>query len=367
MMTTMELKKTPLYQKHIANNAHMVDFGGWAMPLEYESILKEAKATRVACGLFDVSHMGEIEVKGLGAFAFLQRLTPNDISLTKKGQLQYNLFLNKAAGAIDDLMVYNFGNSFLCVVNASNTDKVYKWLKENQNETVDIANDSSRICLLSLQGPAAYLIMEQIFGQNINSIKYMHFTEANLEKVKIIVSRSGYTGEDGFEMYIPNSDVTFLWDLLLDKGKNLGLKLCGLGARDVLRIEAGYPLYGHEINDSTNPIEASLEWAVKFNKDFIGKEQITKAKKEGVAKKRVGFIMQERAIARQGYQIFHKGNVIGEVTSGTYSVNLDKFIGMAYLDKDYIESDVCIEIKIRDKFYQAKVSNFNFIKVRTKK
>lgn len=364
----METKKTPLYQKHVENNAHIVDFSGWALPIEYTSILKETKAVRSACGLFDASHMGEIIIKGPGAQDFLQSLTPNDISLIHAGQLQYNVFLNEEAGIIDDLMVYNLGNSFLCVVNASNINKVYTWLckarlqaKYVKADDVEVIDESPEISLLSLQGPSSSKIIEEIFGKVANNLKYMHFVQLSFENKNIIVSRSGYTGEDGFELYCPNIVAPALWDAILEKGKSFCVCLCGLGARDVLRIEAGYPLYGHEINDNTNPLEASLSWVVKFKKDFIAKDKLKKAE---ITRIRTGFIMSDRAIARQGYSVYSNGKIIGQVTSGTFSPNLDKFIGMAYVEKEFRKNGTFIEIKIRDKFYKAQIANFNFIKHR---
>ena len=362
----MELKKTPLYQKHIDNKAKVVDFGGWALPLEYEGILKEAKATRSSCGLFDASHMGEIRIKGKDTLTFLQKLTSNDISLTSNGQLQYNLFLNSRGGIIDDLMIYNLGESYLCVVNASNTQKVYSWLKEQKTKDVEVIDDSANIFLLSLQGSKAYLAMQAMLGEDTNILKHMHYREINLDGRNILISRSGYTGEDGFEIYGLNKDACFVWDLLLERGKKIGLTICGLGARDILRIEAGYPLYGHEINDDTNPLEASLGWVVKFNKDFIAKKELLEIKKKGLAHKRVGFIMEERAISRQGYEIFCEGKVIGRVSSGTYSPNLDKFIGMAYVDAAYVKAQTLVQIKIRDKYYKARITDFDFIKAKAK-
>ena len=358
----MEPLKTPLYEKHVNNNGHIVDFSGWALPVEYSSILKEAKAVRTTCGLFDASHMGEIYVKGKDALNFLQSLTPNDISITKKGQLQYNLFLNDKGGIVDDLMVYNLGDAFLCVVNASNTDKVYNWLMGKMGDSkyanLEIINESSNTSLLSLQGPKAVFVMEKIFGSEVKSLKYMYFTQLAFENKKIIVSRSGYTGEDGFEIYCANALAPLIWDLILKYGKDQGLVLSGLGARDVLRIEAGYPLYGHEINDDTNPLEASLGWVTKLNKNFIAKEKINKDK---IIRKRVGFMMEERAIARQGYLIYVDGKTVGEVTSGTYSPNLNQFIGMAYVEKDFSALGQPVDIKIRDKFYKAKITSFDFI------
>ncbi|MDD5194464.1 MAG: glycine cleavage system aminomethyltransferase GcvT [Candidatus Omnitrophica bacterium] len=359
----MELKKTPLYQKHIESKAKIVDFGGWALPIEYESILKETREARKSCGLFDASHMGEIRIEGKGALAFLQQLTCNDISITKKGQLQYNLLLNDSAGVIDDLMIYNVGDSFLCVVNASNIDKDYTWLKAHQTAEVKITDESPQTALLSLQGPTAVNVLGKIAKSAfVSGLKYMHSIEEEIAGKKMLISRSGYTGSDGFEIYCANSDAVVLWDEITKAGKEYGLALCGLGARDILRIEAGYPLYGHELSDSISPLEASLNWVVKFEKDFIGKDILLKAKAKGIAKKRVGFIMEERAVARQGYAIYAGDKNIGEVTSGTFSPNLDKFLGMAYVDCASSAPQTPVTIKIRDKFYKAKIAKFDFIK-----
>ncbi|MBU2504448.1 MAG: glycine cleavage system aminomethyltransferase GcvT [Candidatus Omnitrophica bacterium] len=405
------LKTTPLNLRHTQAGARLVDFFGWRLPLEYESGLKEAKELRCSCGLSDVSHMGEIKIKGKGTFEFLQKLVSNDLRLIRKGQLQYNLFLNQDGGIKDDLMVYNLGEEYLCVVNASNIDNVYAWLKEFKNDEIEIINESQSTSLLALQGPKSYLVMESILGKKLDDFKYMHFIQENVELKPALISRSGYTGEDGFEIYIESKDACFFWDLIMNKGADYGLKLCGLAARDILRIEAGYPLYGHEIDETTNPIEASLGWAVKLNKDFIGKEEIVKAKKNGVEKKRIGFLMQEKGLPRKDYDIYAEvgktppskvsggslrpvdktppskvsggsilvdktppskvsgGSIpvdkkIGRVTSGTYSPNLNEFIGMGYVSIDFSKPDTSIKIKIRDKFYQAKVVNFPFVEAK---
>lgn len=360
-------RKTPFYQNHKDHNARMIDFGGWLMPVEYESILKEAKKTRVSCGLFDASHMGEIEIRGKNAQRFLQQLVSNDISLIKKGQLQYNLFLNEEGCPLDDLMVYNFGEFFWCVVNASNRDVVSSWLKKHQYDGVEIIDHSDQLCLLALQGPYSEAVMKEILGDSIQELEYMHFTDTFVQGKRIVISRSGYTGEDGFELYFPNEDASFWWDILLEKGKKYDLALCGLGARDILRIEAGYPLYGHEINTTINPFEAGLNWAVKLNKDFIGKDALVIAKKQGVNRKRIGFVMEERAVPRMDYAVYSQGEIIGTVASGTYSPNADKYVGMAYVKTDYAKAGVALEIKIRDRFYRAKVVSYPFVAIKTKK
>ena len=357
------LKKTPLYHTHIKSCAKMTNFFGWFLPLEYEGILKEAKAARTSCALFDVSHMGEIRITGSRAFEFIQNVTTNDVSLLRPFQLQYNLFVNHQATIIDDFTLYRLKNSFLCVVNASNKDKVLDWLKDNILNAVQIVDESTQLALLSLQGPNASKFLKEVLGYSVDNLKYMHFIQAKIVGNVVLISRSGYTGERGYEIYCNSKFASTLWQLLTQKGKNFSLSLAGLGSRDVLRIEAGYPLYGNEIDETTNPLEASLGWAVKDeSKDFIGKEKILQIKKIGLQKKRVGFAMEDKAFARKGYSIYcSKNNIVGKVTSGTYSPNLEKFIGMAYVDIDFVTPDTPISIEIRGRLYQARIEKFPFI------
>jgi len=267
-------KQTPLYLKHIEANANIVNFHGWLLPVHYSGgILTETKQTRISAGIFDISHMGEIEVKGSDAIPFLQKLVTNDISSTEKGDIQYNMACTPEGGIIDDFMIYNKGeNSFLCVVNASNIENIYNWfIGHKENLSVEIFNQSDNTSLIAIQGPASEKILQSA-GFNVNGLFYMHFVETTLQEIPVIVSRSGYTGEDGFEIYSENSDACRLWEILLSAGKKYHLQLCGLGARDILRLEMGYPLYGNDIDINTTPVEASLEWAVKVErKDFIGK------------------------------------------------------------------------------------------------
>jgi len=363
----MDLKKTPFYQKHLQNKGRIVDFSGWALPVEYKSTLAEALAVRKTCGLFDASHMGEIVVKGANAFSFLQGLVSNDLSTLDVGGMQYNLFLNQSGCIIDDLMIYRMKNSFFCVVNASNKDKVFKWLNENIQPEVEVIDKSMECSLLSVQGPNAVKIIEKVFDcQGIN-FDYLSFKKIEIEGEEIVISRSGYTGEDGFEIYLPWNNSSKWWDQLIKEGENFKLKPCGLGCRDILRIEAGYPLYGHEIDDTINPYQASLGWAVKLNKKIIGKEKLIEIKDLGTKRKRVGFIMEERAIPRQGYPIHSKLGIIGEVSSGTYSPNLSKFIGMACLDKDCAKIGEAVEVEVRGKPYKAKIVKFPFVDIKTVK
>ncbi|MFH1505136.1 MAG: glycine cleavage system aminomethyltransferase GcvT [Candidatus Omnitrophota bacterium] len=362
------MKKTPFYQKHLQNKGRIVDFCGWALPLEYQSALQEAKQVRSICGLFDASHMGEIIIQGPGSFDFLQRLASNDISLLKTGQMQYNLFLNKSGGVIDDLMVYKLKNGFMCVVNASNKDKVFTWLNKNNNQQAEIIDISDITALISIQGPNSAAIVNKVFGKKIADLNYMSFFEGKIEGVdkEAVVSRSGYTGEDGFEVYICLDDAVYWWDKIVEEGKNFGLMLCGLGSRDILRIEAGYPLYGHEINDEINPCEAGLNWAVKLNKNLIGREEILKVKNQGIRRKRIGFIMRERAFPRQGFCAYSRGKEIGEVSSAAFSPNLNSFIGMAYIEKDFAVLGNEVQIKVREKLYKAKIVKYPFITPKTR-
>lgn len=369
----MDLKKTPFYQNHLEAGARMVDFGGWALPLEYKSILSEAMDMRRHCGLFDASHMGEIIIKGKDAFSFLQEMATNDLSLIKEGQMQYNLFLNPQGGVLDDLMVYHRGESFLCVVNAANIEKIFNWLKANQRGDVEIIDESNNTALLSLQGPKASLVMEKILKSNLDGFKYMTFLNFSVEGRNVLISRSGYTGEDGFEIYLAPNDAHFWWDIILKAGREHNLQLCGLGARDILRVEAGYPLYGHEINEVTSPYAASLRWAVKRNKNFIGKDSLIRADSGRIRDFRVGFIMEEKAMPRQGYNLYYNGasagdrKVIGRVSSGIYSPNADKFIGMAFVDKEFAAADTPVQLGIREKFYRARIVRFPFVEIRTHK
>ena len=362
----MELKKSSLYEKHIECNGRIVDFGGWALPVEYTSTLAEAKAVRQSCGIFDASHMGEIIISGNDALEFLQHLTPNDISQISPGQMQYNLLLNPNGGIIDDLMVYNMGHAFLCVVNASNKDKVLNWLKDHKKGDVEIKDESDITALIAIQGPRAQEIISKVCSKEVVGLEYLHFSIASINGAKAIISRSGYTGADGFEIYPEWSHAPKIWDVLMEAGKAAGITPCGLGARDILRIEAGYPLYGHEINDMTNPYEATLPWVVKLNKDFIAKEKLEAIKNQGVKRKRVGVTMIERAVPRQGYPIFYKGKAVGEICSGTFSPNANKFIAMVYVNSDCAKEGTEISVQIRKKSYKAIVSKWPFVEITTK-
>ncbi|HDN86110.1 MAG: glycine cleavage system aminomethyltransferase GcvT [Candidatus Omnitrophota bacterium] len=355
--------KTPVYPRHCEKTSKIVNFSGWALPLEYESILKEARCARTNCVLFDISHMGRFIIEGEGRENFLQKLTTNDISKLKTFSLQYNLFTTPEGTIIDDFIVYNLGDKFLCVVNASNREKDFRWLKSNSQGVV-IKDETFNTAFFSLQGPLAWKVMQKVVGDSLSELRYMHFLTKKVDGIDLIISRSGYTGEDGFEIYLPKERAIPFWDLIMEKGKEFGLTLAGLGSRDILRIEAGYPLYGNDISESTNPFQASLDWVVKLkSKDFVGKESLVKILQEGIKRKRVGFIMQERGFPRKGYPIFDSSQeMIGEVTSGAYSPNLDVFIGMGYIKTEFACSGTPIKVKVRDKFYRGEVKDLPFIK-----
>lgn len=361
------MKQTPFYQEYLKAKAKIVEFAGFSMPVEFSGVLNEVKASRVSCGLFDATHMGQIWLKGEKAFDFLQKLTSNDISHISTGQLQYNLLINETGGIIDDLMVYNLGKDFLCVVNASNHKKVIDWLNKNNSSKVEIDDLSQKRFLLSLQGPTSCALLKRVFAFEVESIQYMHFVEQEIMGAKLLISRSGYTGEDGFEIYGNKEDAAKIWDILLKSKEEFGLALCGLGSRDVLRIEAGYPLYGHEIDDSINPLEAVLSWAVKFDKDFIGKKSLLKIKEVGLKRKRIGLIMDERVVPRQGYKIFYQNKPCGVVTSGAYSPNIASSIGMGYIDKEIAALEIEVDLEIRNKFYKAKIAKLPFVGIHTKR
>jgi len=362
----MELRKTALYQKHVAAKAKIIDFAGWALPLEYSSMLKEALAVRRQCGLFDATHMGQIRLTGHKASLLLESLVTNDICSLKQGAMQYNLFLNEQAGVIDDCMIYREDDGFLCVVNAVNKDTVLAWVRAKADSEVMVVDESQQLALLSIQGPQAAPIVAEAVDRSVATLAYMHFSSIMLDGHKILISRSGYTGEDGFEIYVPWQQGCYWWDRLLSVGRPYGLIPCGLGARDILRIEAGYPLYGHELTQSIDPYSAGLDWAIRPEVQCVGCQALGRIRTSGVWRKRIGFIMQERALPRQDYQVLSGSTAIGWVTSGTYSPNTESFIGMAYVRKEYANLGSEIDIEIRNKTYKAKVAHFPFISPRVK-
>ena len=340
----------------------MVEFAGWEMPVQYQGVIEEHRAVRSRAGLFDVSHMGEIEVRGNGALEFCQRMTADDVSRIQLFQAQYNLLLNERGGVIDDVIFYRLAEKvfFICV-NASNSDKDFAWLSEHSESTVEVENVSAKYAQLALQGPRAERILQPLTAIALAELKNFYFAFGDVGPMRCLVARTGYTGEEGFELYCNSEDATKLWAALLDAGAPEGLVPVGLGARDTLRLEKGYPLYGHELDDTTTPLEAGLEWVTKFSKgDFLGREILLKQKEQGVKRKLVGLEMLERGIARGGYGVFKNDINIGHVTSGTRSPSLDKSIALGYLDMEYAVIGNVVDVEIRSRKAPAKVVSLPF-------
>ena len=335
----------------------MVDFAGWEMPVQYSGVIAEHLAVRSRAGLFDVSHMGEIEVRGTGAEALCQRLTANDLSRIKVSQAQYNLLLNDQGGVVDDVIFYKrqSGDFFICV-NASNTDKDFQWLRDHAIGNVEVENVSGDYAQLALQGPLAEKILQPLTPINLAGMKSFHFAQSELAGTRCLMARTGYTGEVGFELYCQSNDAQKMWDDLLDAGSPVGLVPVGLGARDTLRLEKAYPLYGHELDDGTTPLEAGLDWVVKFAKgSFIGCEVLLRQKQEGVKRKLVGLELIEPGIARSEHRLFKDQRCIGRVTSGTRSPSLGRSIALAYVAAEEACTENILDVEIRNKSVHAKV------------
>ena len=355
------LKKTPLADEYQKYGGKIVDFAGWYMPVEFEGILMEHEAVRKNVGLFDVSHMGEITVKGKDALKFVNYLITNNLMNIVDNQVLYTYLCREDGGIVDDILVYRFGQEdILLVINASNIEKDFEWVKANKGDyQVEIENISNVTSQLALQGPNAQKVLQNYTDIDLSEIKFF-FAERNvmIDGFNCMVSRTGYTGEDGFEIYLSNEDVVPLYNRLL----GAGVTPIGLGARDTLRFEANLPLYGNELSDTVSPIEAGYGYFVKTDKEaFIGKEVLSKQKAEGVNRKTVGFTMKEKKIPRHGYSVFKDGKEIGKVTTGYKSPTLDEFIGLALIDASFAKIGEDIEIEIRGKMAKATVRNRKFI------
>ena len=349
MTTNRAVGRTPLYDCHLEAEARMVDFAGWRMPVQYAGVIDEHRAVRTAAGLFDVSHMGEIRVAGAGAEAALQRLTPNDVGRLRPGRAHYSALLTERGTYIDDLLVYRLADEeFLLVVNAANIDRDVEWVRAHAADAAEVSDVSDRYALLALQGPRAEEILAPLTDADLGRLKYYRFTRGAVDGRPAIVSRTGYTGEDGFELYVDPADAAALWRRLLEAGRAAGLVPAGLGARDTLRLEAAMALYGHELDESTTPLEAALEWTVKWQKgDFIGRDALLTERQAGPGRRLTGFEITGRGIARQGSPVLVGGEPSGEVTSGTWSPTLEKAIGMAYLEAEHAVAEREIELEVR--------------------
>lgn len=360
-----QMKNTALSQKHIALGAKMVPFAGYNMPVSYTGLNDEHATVRNSVGVFDVSHMGEFILKGDNALALIQKVTSNDASVLVDGKAQYSCLPNNDGGIVDDLIVYRIdAKTYMLVVNASNIDKDWNWIKQHDTFGVDMQNISEKTSLLAIQGPNAMATLQKLTDINLAEIPYYAFVKGKFNGIdNVVVSNTGYTGAGGFEIYFENEHAIDMWDSIFDAGKEFDIKPIGLGARDTLRLEMGFCLYGNDIDDTTSPIEAGLGWITKFTKDFTNRAAIEKQKTDGVSKKLVGFEMIDRGIPRHDYQIADaQGNIIGKVTSGTQSPTLNIAIGMGYVNKDFSKSDTEIFIIIRDKAIKAKVTKLPFLK-----
>jgi aminomethyltransferase len=360
------MKNTPFTDKHIALGAKMAEFAGYNMPISYSGINEEHHTVRKNAGVFDVSHMGEFIFKGEGALDLIQRVTSNDASKLTNGKAQYSCLPNENGGIIDDLLVYCIEQNkvYMIVVNASNIEKDWNWFKKHDTANVEMHNISDDTCLLAVQGPNATKILQTLTDMDILNLKYYTFTKGKFAGVdNVLVSATGYTGAGGVEIYFENKgdNADRIWNAIFEAGKEQGIKPIGLAARDTLRLEMGYCLYGNDIDDTTSPLEAGLGWITKFTKNFTAKEKLAAEKEKGVARKLVGFEMVDKGIPRHHYEICNAdGTAIGYVTSGTQSPTLGKAIGMGYVKTEFSAIDTDIFIKVRDKLLRAKVVKIPF-------
>ncbi|VAX23602.1 Aminomethyltransferase (glycine cleavage system T protein) [hydrothermal vent metagenome] len=368
----MTVKNTPLKSSHESLGAKMVDFHGWYMPAHYSSIMEEHKAVREKVGIFDICHMGEVYVNGEHAMELLQRLTSNDLTLLEDGMAQYSTLLNEDGGIIDDLLIYRVSarRYFLCV-NASNTKGDVSWIADNalQYPDVEVANVSRDYGMIAVQGPLSENLLQSVTRVPLAKLEYYRFQVGLIEDRNVIISRTGYTGEDGFEIYCDWRDSPALWDRLLGKGKQFGVKPIGLGARDTLRMEMRYPLHGQDICEKTTLLEAGLGWILKLGKEggFNGREALLKQKQEGVKRKFIGLEMVERGIPRSGYEIYSNDEKVGKITSGTMSPTLKKAIGLGYVRADLAAEGVRLFVDIRGKKVEAVCRKEPFVKSAVKR
>ncbi len=360
----MELKKTQLSDKHESLGAKMVPFAGYLMPVRYSSDIEEHNTVRNALGIFDVSHMGEFLVSGRGALDLIQKVCSNDASKLIPGKAQYSCLPNKSGGIVDDLIVYMLDEDhYMLVVNASNIQKDWDWINSFAGDDVDLQNISDEMSLFAVQGPKAVEAMQSLTSVNLADIPFYHFVTGEFAGVTdVIISATGYTGAGGFELYVPNVYARKVWDAVMEAGASFGIRPIGLGARDTLRMEMGYCLYGNDIDDTTSPLEAGLGWITKFTKDFVNAEALQKQKEEGVNRKLVGFKMEDRGIPRQGYTLENEaGEEIGTVTSGTMSPTLQQGIGLGYVSLPYAAPGTEIYVSVRNRKLKASVHKLPLI------
>jgi aminomethyltransferase len=360
------MKKTALYDKHVALGAKIIPFAGYEMPVRYGSEIEEHHAVRKSVGMFDVSHMGEFLVKGAHALDLIQNICTNDAAKLSTGKVQYSCMPNAQGGIVDDLLVYQLKDEeYMLVVNASNIQKDWDWIVSNNHDGAELENISDRVSLLAIQGPNAEKTLQKLTDVDLSALSYYTFTKGNISNITdgAILSATGYTGSGGFEVYVYNEYAADLWDAIMAAGEEFDIKPAGLGARDTLRLEMGFALYGNDIDDTTSPIEAGLGWITKFNKDFVNADELKQQKESGTTRKLVAFEMVEKGIPRGGYEIWSSdGQQIGKVTSGTMSPSLGIGIGMGYVQSPYAGKETELLIAVRKRRLKAKVVKLPFYK-----
>ncbi len=359
-----EIKNVPLNDLHVELGGKMIPFAGFNMPVRYSSDIEEHLAVRESVGVFDVSHMGEFYLKGSGALELIQKVSANDASLLYNGKAQLSYLPNETGGVVDDLLVYRIDeDEYMLVVNASNIEKDWNHIIKYKNDNVEMVNWSNDLCLFAVQGPKATLTLQKLTHIPLDTIEYYSFTKGTFAGVKdVILSATGYTGAGGFELYVPKANAIDLWTLIFKAGEEFNIKPIGLGARDTLRLEMGYCLYGHEITDETSPIEAGLGWVTKFTKDFLNSSEIKRQKESGIQKKLVAIELLEKGIPRAHYEICNEAEeIIGEITSGTMSPSLKRGIALGYVKKAYSKTGTELFIKIRNKLLKARVVKTPFV------
>jgi aminomethyltransferase len=372
-MTLLEesrsLKKTPLFDRHVALGGKMVDFSGWNLPVYYSSILAEHQWTRESCSFFDVSHLGEVSVSGAGSLAFLQHRLTSDIGRAGPGKIVYAILCDEQGRALDDILVYGGSDgAYYIIVNAANISKDVAAFKKYAPAGVKVEDYSEHMACIAVQGPKSQAVLEKLFGFKLAEMAYYTHREEKFEGQTVWVSRTGYTGEDGFEIFSGNESAPAIWDLLVRDGKALGASPAGLGARNTLRLEAGNPLYGHELDEQTTPLEAGMKFVVAFEKgDFVGRAALLEQKEKGVRKRLAGFKMKDRSIPRDGYAVWKDGNKVGSVTSGSFAPTVGAGIGMAFVPPELAAAGNSIQIEIHGRMAEAEVVSRPFVAMKHRK
>ncbi len=352
------LRRTPLFNDHVSLNARLVDFAGWEMPVQYEGVIAESKAVRNSAGMFDVSHMGRTWFRGEKTIELLEILTTNDIAKLQDGNSQYSLLCYENGTCVDDIIVYRVSNDvFRIVINAANREKDLEWMKSHNTFSVDISDETEKTAMIAVQGPNACDIVQELSSDELLTIQRFAAKNSVVSGCEVFIARTGYTGEDGFEIICSANDASNVWNSLLKKG----VVPCGLASRDVLRVEAGLPLYGHELSDSINPIEAGLGWVVSKTKKFIGSEAINKVREEGVSRKLMGIRMSSKAVPREGYEVRVENESVGFISSGVFSPVLDCGIAFAFVKSKYAKENTKCSVMIREKPFDAEIVNKRFL------